>query len=414
MCTLPSRLRHFISRLFFAYFFRVLLAFVALAEWSCFWWLVSVIGGLRLPLWGHLIGPVGFFLVNQMLVTTRHAGMRLGGLLLRVYTGAAFISVFCFSFMIGATVLWATARLTVGALATTMLAGALGGSGVAAIDAAFRWFTSLGMGSVAALLTYGYVFGQRQLRVTRTSLALPGAAHTGSALRIVHITDLHVGRNLRLGELRRFVDMVNELEPDLLCVTGDIVDSPLANLDAFFPIVGELRARHGVFAVLGNHDHYAGPHRVLAGLARWTDFRVLSDRGETIEANGRRLHVIGVDDRGPDWARGLSFDPKLADLMASAPASTPIVLLVHRPDAFVQAADAGVVLTLSGHTHGGQLAIPWPGGRYRNMAEIMTPFTRGLYERHGCHLYVNCGLGVTGQRVRVFTPREIAVIELRW
>jgi hypothetical protein len=414
MCPLSSRLRHFASRLFFAYFFRVLLAFVALAEWACVWWPLSVIAGVPLPVWGHVGGPVGFFLLNRLLVATRHGGMRVGGSLLRVYTGAAFISVFCFLFMIGAAVLWAAVRLTVGVLSAEVLAVAAGTSSGAAIDAAFRWFTSLGMGGIAVLLTYGYVFGQRQLRVTQTSLVLPGATQSGPVLRIVHITDLHVGRNLRLDELRRFVETVNELEPDLLCVTGDIADSPLADLGVFFPIVGELRARHGVYAVLGNHDHYAGPHRVLAELARWTNFRVLCDRAETLEIGGRRLHVIGLDDRGRDWARGLAFDPKLADLVASAPAKMPILLLSHRPDAFAQAAEAGVALTLSGHTHGGQLAIPWPGGRYRNLAEIMTPFTRGLYERDGCHLYVNCGLGVTGQRVRVFTPREIAVIELRW
>jgi uncharacterized protein len=414
MCTLPSRLRHFASRLFFAYFLRVLLAFVALAEWGCVWWVLSVIGGLPLPLWGCLIGPVGFFLLNRMLVATRHGGMRLGGSMLRVYTAAAFIAVFCFTFMMGAAALWGAVRLTVGMLTAEVLAVAPGANSGAAVDNTFRWLTSLGMAGIAMFLSYGYVFGQRRLRVTRTSVALPGAAQNGSALRIVHITDLHVGRNLRLEELRRFVAIVNELKPDLLCLTGDIADSPLANLDAFFPILGEFRARHGVYAVLGNHDHYTGRHRVLAKLARWTEFHVLCDRTETLEIDGRCLNVIGVDDRGRDWARGLSFDRKLADLIASAPGKTPIVLLAHRPDAFVQAAEAGVVLTLSGHTHGGQLAIPWFGGRYRNLAEIMTPFTRGLYERDGCHLYVNCGLGVTGQRVRVFTPREIAVIELGW
>jgi uncharacterized protein len=400
--------------MFFASFFHVIHVLVAVAEWACVWWLVAVIGSVPVPPWAHFVGPVVFFLLNRRLVALQCGEGGLRASLLRIYTAAAFISLFCFSFMIAAAVLWAAVRLAVGIVTAEVLALVSGANTGAAVDSTFRWFTSLGMGGIAMLLTYGYVFGQRRLRVSRTSLALPGAPPNDSALRIVHVTDLHVGRNLRPDELGRFVDTVNALAPDLVCVTGDIADSPLAKLDAFFPILGGFRARHGVYTVLGNHDHYTGRHRVLAELARWTDFHVLCDGAETIEINGRRLHIIGLDDRGRDWARGLTVDPKLADLLASAPSQTPILLLSHRPDTFVQAAEAGVVLTLAGHTHGGQLALPWFGGRYRNLAEMMTPFTRGLYERHGCHLYVNCGLGVTGQRARVFTPREIAVIELAW
>ncbi len=90
----------------------------------------------------------------------------------------------------------------------------------------------------------------------------------------------------------------------------------------------------------------------------------------------------------------------------------PILLLAHRPDIFPQAAAAGVALTLSGHTHGGQLALPWFDGRRRNLAAFITRFDRGLYRDRDSYLYVNCGLGVTGQRIRLFTPREITVFEL--
>ena len=90
----------------------------------------------------------------------------------------------------------------------------------------------------------------------------------------------------------------------------------------------------------------------------------------------------------------------------------PVLLLVHRPDLFDQAAASSVPLTLSGHTHGGQIAIPWFGGRRRNLAEFITPFHRGLYRAGDSALYVNSGLGVTGQRIRLCTPREISVFEL--
>jgi uncharacterized protein len=205
---------------------------------------------------------------------------------------------------------------------------------------------------------------------------------------------------------------VNRLEPDLICVTGDIADSSSVDCDRFFPILAGLRAKHGVCAILGNHDHMAGADRVAAALRRWTEFRVLRDEAVTLSLADAALHVIGLDDRGRDWARGRRSDGRLAALLAAAPAGTPLLLLSHRPDPFLQAAEAGVGLMLSGHTHGGQLAFPWFGGRRRNLAEFITNFDRGLYQLNGSSLYVNSGLGVAGQPIRLFSPREITVIEL--
>jgi hypothetical protein len=139
----------------------------------------------------------------------------------------------------------------------------------------------------------------------------------------------------------------------------------------------------------------------------------LRDEQTTIEIRGQTLHVIGLDDHGRDWARGKTSVPYLSAAMARVPADEPILLLSHRPDVFPQAAERRVALTLSGHTHGGQIGVPWFDGRIRNLAEFMTDFDRGLYERGGSYLYVNSGLGVTGQRIRLNTPREIVVIDLR-
>ena len=177
--------------------------------------------------------------------------------------------------------------------------------------------------------------------------------------------------------------------------------------------MARLRATYGTVAVLGNHDHYAGADRVEAALKRLTPFRVLRDEQTTIDIRGQRLHVIGLDDHGRDWARGKSKIPYLSAALAHVPAAAPVLLLSHRPDVFPQAAEGGVALTLAGHTHGGQIGVPWFDGRIRNLAEFITDFDRGLYERSGSYLYVNCGLGVTGQRIRLNTPREIVVIDVQ-
>jgi len=243
-------------------------------------------------------------------------------------------------------------------------------------------------------------------------LALRTASTAVDGLRIAHISDIHIGPNLDREQLQRFVARVNGLAPDMVCITGDIADSPSADLERFLPLLAQLQARHGVFAILGNHDHYTGADQVEAALRRLTPFTVLRDERRTLEINGQRLHVIGLDDRGGYQLRVVPPLPYLDALLATLPREEPVLLLCHRPDIFPQAAAAGVALTLSGHTHGGQLALPWFKGRTRNLAEFITSFDRGLFARDGSYLYVNNGLGVTAQRVRLNAPREITLIEI--
>jgi predicted MPP superfamily phosphohydrolase len=248
--------------------------------------------------------------------------------------------------------------------------------------------------------------------VSHVDLRGQGSWPTAAPLRIVHLSDIHIGQNLSVDQIRSFVRRANDLDGDLICITGDIIDAPHVDYATYLPILAELRARAGVVAILGNHDHRAGAPDVVAALQSWTSFHVLRDEAVTLDIGETAVHVIGLDDRGRDWARGVMSDARLAELVGVAPAGVPILLLAHRPDVFPQAAAHGIALTLSGHTHGGQLALPWFGGRRPNLAEFITDFSRGLYERDGHFLYVSCGIGVTAQPIRLFTPREIALIEV--
>ncbi|MGH3579942.1 MAG: metallophosphoesterase [Candidatus Binatia bacterium] len=403
-----DRTRAALARLFYRYFFSLLLVVASAAQWAVAAWALQVGLGLALPWWGHILTVAALYFFNRSITALRPR--QATGAAFRAYTASAFVSLFCAAFLLAAAALWGLTSTLLGALSAQALTVGAQSSLVAGIDGAFRWVASLGMLTIALTMGYGYAVGQHQLRVTRTTLPLRGL---GRPLRVAQISDIHVGQNLTMPQLQRFVDQVNDLEADLICVTGDIADSPAADYARFFPVLGELRARYGVCAILGNHDHYAGAQRVVDELQQWTRFQVLRDEAVTLDADGAMLHVIGLDDRGRDWARGVLSDARLADLLEAAPGATPVLLLVHRPDVFHQAAAAGVGLTLSGHTHGGQLAIPWFGGRRRNLAEFITAFDRGLYAARGVHLYVNCGLGVTGQRIRLFTPREISLFELQ-
>lgn len=393
---------------FFRNFFHFLLGLVCVSQWSTLWWLIAP--GPGWPLWLHAAGIVAFWVVNARLA--QGAG-RFGrkppspNAFLRFYFAAAFASVFCFVFLALAN----TARAILAALdallqASTSLAVPLPS------DDGFTTFVRIGIAGIALTFVYGYTIGQRRLRVRSIDIPVPSLARELADFRIAHITDIHMGQNLDPEQLAAYVERVNQLDADLICVTGDMIDSPRTDMDLFLPIFAKLRARHGVYVILGNHDHSAGAERVVAAFRRHTAFILLRDTHRPVQVGDAALHIIGMDDRGLDWARGLRRDAHLETLFGQVPAEAPVVLLNHRPDLFDHAATLGIVLTLSGHTHGGQIAMPWITGRYLNPSRFITPFDRGLYERNGCYLYTNCGLGVTSQRVRICTPREIAVFRL--
>lgn len=394
------------ARVFFRQFFRLLIFSASAAQWAVVAWVASVGFGWSWPWWAHAVGIGGLYACNRALTT---GPSRRRGWAFRTYSATAFVALFCSLFLLVSGAVFLLAGGVLGVLSAQALTAGGQATLGAGMDDAFRWVTSFGMTVIALTMGYGYAFGQRALRVTRIPLVVPGLARP---LRIAQISDIHVGQNLTLRQLHTFVARVNATEPDLICITGDIADSPLADYATFFPVLAQLRARVGVCAILGNHDHHAGAERVVAELRRHTSFHVLRDSAVTLDVDGAPLHVIGLDDRGRDWVRGFRSDARLGELLAAAPAGLPVLLLAHRPDIFPQAAAANVPLTLSGHTHGGQLAVPWFDGRRRNLAQFVTAFDRGLYHAGDSHLYVNCGLGVTGQRIRLFTPREISIFEL--
>jgi hypothetical protein len=276
---------------------------------------------------------------------------------------------------------------------------------------AFRIATIPVVGALAFLLAWGFTFGQRRVEHTHLRVALDGLHEDLRGLRIVQISDLHIGNGMEGERLARMVERVNALRPDLLALTGDLFDFDRSFIEDGARLLGRLRATYGVFAVLGNHDTYTGTEHVVDALERLApNLRLL--RTDVVRvAHEQPFYVAGVDDPGHEWtATGVELD-ELERLGTDLPTDGPVLLLVHRPELFPQAARLGFPLVLAGHTHGGQLALPTPGGRW-NLARIVTRFHRGLYRLKGSVLYVNRGLGVAGPAIRVNCAREIATIEL--
>jgi predicted MPP superfamily phosphohydrolase len=384
---------------FFRSFFRLVVLAIGVAEWATAAWVLAA-AGVRVPWAAHALGPLAILWLNRrvLLHAARWSRRPALGRAIRLYVGIAFTCVFCGLFLAAAAVPWAVGRLV----------------GVdPAVGAAYGSVVNAGLAAIAALMLHGYTLGARALTCSRVPVAVPGLPAALDGLRIVHLTDLHIGQFLDVRELAAHVERVNALDPDVVCITGDLVDRPWV-CEPAFPVLAGLRARHGVFVTLGNHDVYAGAGVVTAALRRLTDFTVLRNAEAAVRVNGAVLPVVGVDDLGRDWARGVPEHPALPALAERLPPDAPWLLLSHRPDCFAQAARLGVSLMLSGHTHGGQLALPPLGrGRARNMAEFITAYDRGVYREGRSTLYVNRGLGFTGQKIRLFTPREVACIELR-
>jgi predicted MPP superfamily phosphohydrolase len=220
--------------------------------------------------------------------------------------------------------------------------------------------------------------------------------------RIVQISDIHIGPVLGRGFAAALTERVNALAPDLVAVTGDLVDGEVERLRDEVEPFAALRARHGVYFVTGNHDVYSGGE---PWVARVRELGIRPLRNERVEIGGAAgFDLAGVDDHRGDWVRGSSED--LGKALAGRDPARAVVLLAHDPGTFRRAATHDVDLQLSGHTHGGQI---WP---FNFIVRLAVPWVAGLHRTGASQLYVSRGSGFWGPPMRLFAPAEITEIVL--
>lgn len=239
-------------------------------------------------------------------------------------------------------------------------------------------------------------------RVNRRVISIEDLPTGLEGYRIGQLSDIHCGPNTPASRVRGWVERMNALDLDLVTVTGDLITSGDTHVAAVAEALGHLRARDGVYACMGNHDYFTDGERMVRELER-AGVTVLRNRGVVVAHDGAELFVAGVDDT---WTRRNDVQRALRD----RPKKAVSLLLAHDPALFPEAVAHGVDLTLSGHTHGGQLAVP--GVRRWSLARLMSEFTWGLYRRGRSTLYVNRGAGTTGPPVRFGAPAELAVLFL--
>ena len=258
-------------------------------------------------------------------------------------------------------------------------------------------------GLVLALALLAMRSGLRVPGVRRVEVALARWPRALDGFRIVQISDIHIGPALGRRFAARLTERVNALAPDLVAVTGDLVDGNVDALREEVEPFAALSAPHGVFFVTGNHDVYSGSEPWVARV-RELGLRVL--RNERVAIGGAAgFDLAGVDDHRGDWVRGSTED--LDTALAGRDPARALILLAHDPGTFRRAAERGVDLQLSGHTHGGQI---WP---FNLVVRLAVPFVAGRYRLGGSELYVSRGSGFWGPPMRLLAPSEITEIVLR-
>jgi uncharacterized protein len=239
------------------------------------------------------------------------------------------------------------------------------------------------------------------LQITYLEIPLKELPAGGNGFSIVQVSDVHYGMLNRNQKLEFIADQVNRLAPDIVVITGDLVDGSVAHMEDMAIPLAKMKGRHGVFAVTGNHEYFAGVERAV-GIMRMANIRVL--RNEKVVLPGG-IQLLGIDD--PTGSRRMGEpNPDFEKLLSTLDPRMPSILLYHQPIQFEKTAAWGVGLQLSGHTHGGQL---YP---IIYISRLIYPRTPGLHRLGESFLFVSRGAGTWGPPMRLGSPPELVHIRL--
>jgi predicted MPP superfamily phosphohydrolase len=262
---------------------------------------------------------------------------------------------------------------------------------------------------LAGVLLAGYL-GSRQLVVREVEASIPGLAEEFDGLAIAQVSDLHIGPHTSRRFLGRVVRAIRELSPDVVAVTGDLVDDRAEDVDAYARALGALDAPLGVFMIAGNHDVYAGWDSVEDRLRKDVSARLLLNEAHIIRRGDATLVLAGTGDPAGGRRGQSRAAPDVDRTLANAPHGATVVALAHNPALWPALAKRGVALTLSGHTHWGQFALPSLGW---SLASPFLQHAMGAYREDDALLYINPGTGYWGIPFRIGALPEVTLVRLR-
>ncbi|USG62025.1 metallophosphoesterase [Sneathiella marina] len=250
----------------------------------------------------------------------------------------------------------------------------------------------------------GFLNARRIAKVVNVDIPLDNLPLALEGFTIAQITDIHVGPTIKGQYVQGVVNRVNALNPDIIAITGDVVDGRVDQLAKDTAPLGKLDARYGVYLVTGNHEYYSGAEEWIDEFRR-IGLQVLMNEHEVIRHNNTDIIVAGVN----DYSAGKVIPAHKSDpdaAISGSPSDPPKILLAHQPRSADAAAKAGFDLQLSGHTHGGQF---WP---WNHFVRLQQPFTAGLRRLGHLWVYTSRGTGYWGPPKRFGAPSEITLIKL--
>jgi predicted MPP superfamily phosphohydrolase len=257
---------------------------------------------------------------------------------------------------------------------------------------------------VSAASAYATLIEPYNYLISQTDIYIKELPERFENYLITQLTDIHHSRILGIDEVRRVVRLAQQTKPDMFVLTGDYSTSYRRYIEPCAEVLGSLTAPDGVWAVLGNHDHYTDAELTTRALQR-QHIVVLNNKNTSLSRGSDILQLSGIDDftwNAADWTKAFVGLNK----------KTPTILLSHQPSVleFEQAQD--VSLILSGHTHGGQIKVPWLGTPAKFATKDLK-FAQGLFRHNDVQLYVSSGTGVIGLPIRFGVRPEIAVVRLK-
>jgi uncharacterized protein len=375
---------------------------------------ILVLGGLHYYIWARLVRdtrlpqPWGAVLLAGLVVLA--AGLPLMRLVIRRWPEAARILGWPFYTWLGVSMLLFFLLLGTDVARLLVWVGNKLRSQPAPIDLARRTLVARSVAGVvtAAAGTLTAVALRSALgpvAVKRVPVTLARWPETMNGFKLVQLTDIHVGPTIGRAFIETIVAHTNALNPDLIAITGDLVDGTVDELRDSVAPLGQLRARHGVYFVTGNHEYFSGAAPWIAELTR-LGIRCLRNERVSIGDTTASFDLAGVDDRSGARSGEPGHGEDLDRALAALDPEREVVLLAHQPKSVFAAARFGIGLQISGHTHGGQI---WP---FSYFVRLQQPFIAGLHRHEGAQVYVSRGTGYWGPPMRLGAPAEITQLVL--
>ena len=416
------------------------LAFLSQRYWFARAWRFA--GRVRRPAWRNglraavlaMLAAVAFVALGGIVRNLRGAISR--GSWATAFFGLWMVSsIFAYLFIkLVAGAEWSWRRLRLAFSATPPIT-ATSAAGAETVDYSRRYFFQAA-GFLAGAVpfvsaAYGFVAERLRFEVRQVEIPIANLPDGLDYLRIVQLSDIHVGSYMPVEQVRRAVGMANELGGNLVVITGDFLTGRTDPLEDCIAELSRLRAPLGVWGCNGNHEIYAGVEAEVAALFGRYGMKLLRRENTELCWHGSAFNLIGVDyQRQPN--PGDNRVPMLAGIELLVRRDVPNILLSHNPNSFPRAAELGIELSLAGHTHGGQVRVEILDHRW-SPAQFLTPYVAGDYRRPlfapehlsdtelfsrfantpSSHIYVNRGLGTIGAPVRLGVPPEITLLTLR-